>query len=123
MSLANSDLMPAIGGVGLPLLGSSPVVRKNSDDCLRALYTDCKVLESQLQKSKYLVGDRLTLADYFTVSTFMLAFMIYHQVLREKYPRLTEWFNEVWEMPVFKDVAGDLHLLNVPAPPWPEDQA
>lgn len=122
MSLANSDLLPAIGGVVLPLFGKHLAVRKNTEDCLRAFYTDCKLLEKHLQENKYLVGDRLTLADFFTVGTIMFAFVVFHKVLHADYPRLTEWFNEIYETPMFKDIAGDLHLANVPYPTLPEDK-
>ena len=122
MSLANSDLLPAIGGVILPLIGQYLAVRKNTEDCLRAFYTDCKLLEDRLQKNKYLIGDQLTLADFFTVGTLVFAFVVFHKVLHAEYPRLTEWFNEIYEMPMFKDVAGDLHLVNVPYPTLPKDE-
>lgn len=122
MSLANSDLLPAIGGVILPLLGRPVDVRKNSEDCLRIFHTDCRLLESHLQKNRYLIGDQLTLADFFTVGMLVFAFMVFHKVFHAEYPRLTEWFNEVYEVPMFKDVAGGLHLLNVPFPTLPEDK-
>lgn len=116
MSLANSDLLPAVGGVILPLIGRHLDVRKNSEDCLRAFHADCKLLENHLQKNKYLIGDMVTLADFFTVGMLVFPFMIFHKVLHAEYPRLTEWFNRVYEMPLFKDIAGDLNLLDVPFP-------
>ncbi|KAF2691133.1 glutathione S-transferase, partial [Lentithecium fluviatile CBS 122367] len=102
LSLANSDLLPAIGGIILPLLGLPLAVRKNTQDCLRALHADCKLLETHLQNSKYLAGDEVTLADFFTAGTMVFGVMVFHAMLREKYPRLLEWFLEVHGMPVFK---------------------
>lgn len=116
MSLANSDLLPAVGGVILPLIGRHMVVRKNSQDCLRAFYADCRLLDSHLQKNKYLVGGQLTLADFFTVGMLVFPFMIFHKVLHAEYRRLAEWFHEVYEIPMFKDIAGELHLLDLPIP-------
>lgn len=49
-------------------------------------------------------------------------FMVFHKVLHVEYKRLTEWFNAVYEVPMFKDVAGELHLLDVPLPKLPEEQ-
>ena len=121
MSIANSDLLPAIGGVILPLLGKPQIVRKNSEDCLRAFYTDCRLLETHLQKHQYLVGDQVTLADYFVVGVLVFAVMVFHKVLYKEYPRLMEWFEEVYEVPMFKEVAGELHLLDLPYPTLPED--
>ncbi|MCJ1400482.1 hypothetical protein MMC11_003688 [Xylographa trunciseda] len=121
MSLANSDLLPAVGGVILPLIGRPVAVRMNGHDCLRAFYADCRLLEEHLQANEYLVGGRPTLADFFTVGMLVFPFMVFHSVLHAEYPRLTEWFNAVYEVPMFKEVAGDLHLLDVPFPRLPED--
>lgn len=123
MSLANADLLPAIGGVILPLLGRHQVLRMDSDDCLRAFHTDCKLLDAHLQQHQYLIGDQLTLADLFTVGTMQFGVMVFHKALRAQYPRLTEWFHAVYELPMFKAIAGDLHLLNVPFPTLPEESA
>ncbi|KAF2133658.1 glutathione S-transferase, partial [Dothidotthia symphoricarpi CBS 119687] len=95
MSMANSDLLPAIGGVILPLLGMKLTVRKDRQDCLRAFHVDCKVLQNRLQQSRYLVGgDQPTLADLFTVGTLVFAVMVFHKMMRDEYPRLLEWFHE-----------------------------
>jgi elongation factor 1-gamma len=116
LSLANSDLLPAIGGVILPLLGLHQAVKKDTQDCLRAFHADCKVLDAQLRQSKYLVGEQVTLADLFTVGTLVFGVMVFHKMLKVEYPRLFEWFNEVYELPMFKAVAGELRLLDIPFP-------
>ena len=121
--MANSDLLPAIGGVILPLLGRPMKIRKNSDDCLRVLHVHFQLLERHLlqqqqqqqQSNKYyLLGDRVTLADLFVVGTLVFAVMVLHRMLEAEYPCLMGWFHDVFEMPLFKNVAGDLHLLDVP---------
>lgn len=122
MSRANSDLLPAVGGVILPLIGRPVPVRMNGEDCLRAFYQHCGLLEGRLRASRYLVGGEPTLADFFTVAMLVFPFMVFHEVLHKEYGRLTEWFNEVYEVPMFKDVAGDLHLLDVPFPRLPEEK-
>lgn len=121
MSLLNSDLLPAQGGVILPLIGRRQAVRNDKEDSLRALHNDFRTLEMHLQKKRYLVGEKLTLADFFAVGMLVFSFMIFHKVLSVEYPRLTEWFYEVHEVPMFKDVAGELHLLDVPYPTLPQD--
>ena len=122
MSLVNSDLLPAQGGVILPLIGRHETIRKDKEDSLRALHKDFRVLEDRLQKNRYLVGEHLTLADFFAVGMLVFSFMIFHKTLSANYPRLTEWFHEVHEVPMFKEVAGELHLLDVPVPTLPEDK-
>ncbi|KAJ0120542.1 hypothetical protein J7T55_015271 [Diaporthe amygdali] len=122
MSFANSDLLPAIGGVILPVIGLPLEVRMNDQDCLRVLRRDCKLLEDQLKKSKYLVGDQVTLADMFTVGLLFGAFMVLHKMLEAEYPRLTEWYNEVYHIPMFNSVAGPLHKLDIPVPTLSQSQ-
>ncbi|CAI6332015.1 unnamed protein product [Periconia digitata] len=121
MSFANSDLLPAIGGIILPLLGLPLAVRKNTQDCLRALHADFKLLEQQLQTSKYLVGDEVTLADYFTAGTMVFGVFVFHHLLRERYPRVLEWFLGMHEIPEFKEVVGELRFMEVPVPALEED--
>ncbi|KAF3058614.1 Beta-lactamase-like protein 2 [Daldinia childiae] len=58
MSMINSEMVPNIGGVVLPLLGRQPSVRQNSEDCLRRFHIGCKRLDTHLQKNRYLVGDQ-----------------------------------------------------------------
>ena len=83
MSLANSDLLPAQGGVILPIIGRPETIRKNTEDCLRALHKNFRLLESQLQKNKYLVGEQLTLADFFAVGMLVFSFMVFHKMLQQ----------------------------------------
>lgn len=150
MSFANSELLPNIGRVILPLMGRSLPIRKNSQDCLRQFHADCRYLEQHLASDptpnpnsksnssplsesavngdggngekrggkarKYLVGEQLTLADLFTVGTMIFAVKVFHEVLEREYSGLMRWFRRVYEEPMFKDVVGELELLNVPYP-------
>lgn len=147
--MANSDLVPAIGGVILPLLNRPLKVRKNRNDCLRALQIHLQLIESHLklqhqhqhqqegqehqqeqqekkeekeEKEKnekrnhsYLVGDRgvPTLADFFVVGTLQFAVMVLHKMFTAKYPCVMAWFLDVYKMPLFRDVVGDLHLMDM----------
>lgn len=120
--MANSDMMPAVGGVLLPLLGRHEVIRKNGDDCLRAFYADAKLLDRHLSKNSYLIGEKISLADFFVVAMLQFPFMVFHKELYPGYPKLTAWFNEVYNVPMFKDIAGDLHLLDVLYPKLSEDE-
>ncbi|KFA71133.1 hypothetical protein S40288_04507 [Stachybotrys chartarum IBT 40288] len=116
MSFANSELLPNIGGVLLPMLGRHQIVRTNADDCLRGFHTDCGYLNKHLQERDYLVADQLTIADLFTVGALIFAVKVFHPDLYAKYPHLMSWFKRIYEEPIFKDVVGELELLNVPYP-------
>ncbi|KAI0841393.1 glutathione S-transferase [Hypoxylon sp. FL0890] len=116
MSLANSDLLPAAGGIIIPLIGRQVDGQKDLQSSVRSFHKDCRLLEDHLTKNKYLVGDQITLADFFTVGMLKFPFIMGHKVLNVEYPRLREWFNRVYEMPMFKEVAGDLHFVDAPFP-------
>ncbi|KAI0182300.1 glutathione S-transferase [Xylaria flabelliformis] len=126
MSFANCDFMPAIGGCILPLIGRPVTIRKKTDDCLRAMYKHCQVMDDHLALSAnnnkdsnnddngfgsgYLVGEKLTVADIFVASLLFGLFKVFHPVVHEKYPSLTRWFYAQCEMPMFKDVAGEFEF-------------
>lgn len=57
MSFANSDLLPAIDGCSLPLIGRRPIIRQDADDSLRALRAGCQRADDHLKDNKYLVGE------------------------------------------------------------------
>ncbi|KAI8625041.1 glutathione S-transferase [Xylariaceae sp. FL1651] len=113
MSFANCDFMPAIGGCILPLIGRHVVIRKNTEDCLRAMYRHCQLTDDHLKTNRYLLGERLSLADIFVVSLLFGLFKIFHPVVHEKYPSLTRWFYEVYEMPMFIGVVDNEDVSQV----------
>lgn len=119
MSFANSELLPSIGGCILPLIGRRQVIRTNIDDSLRSLHKNFRLTDNHLVTNKYLIGEQLTIADFFTVSMLFGAFMVFHEVLQRDYRAITRWFYEVYDMPMYKDVAGDLPLLELPYPTLP----
>jgi elongation factor 1-gamma len=123
MSFANSELLPHIGGVVLPLLGRHQSVRKNSDDCLRGFYAGCRRLENHLQSSKYLAGGEVTLADLFAVGAMLFGVKIFYKVLRSEYPRLISWFHEVHDIPMLRAVLGEFQALDVPVPVLEEERS
>lgn len=123
MSYTNSDFLPAIGGSILPLIGRRQIIRQDGEDSLRAFYRHCKLTDNHLRVNKYVIGDRVTVADFFMVGMLTGAFMVFHKVLHVEYPSMIRWFHDVYNMPMYKDVAGVLHLLDLPFPTLPEDQA
>lgn len=121
MSFANSEMLPNIGGVLLPLMGRQLPIRMDSGDCLRGFHADCSYIEKHLAERKYLIAEQLTLADLFTVGCMVFAVKVFHRVLFAKYPRTMEWFKRVYEEPLFINEAGELDLLSISYPELPED--
>ena len=74
MSFSNSELQPPIGSYLGPLLGTDFYNKKNVDDAHKAAFKAIAVLEQHLLIHTFLVGERVTLADYFTAGILSKAF-------------------------------------------------
>lgn len=122
MSFVNSDFLPSIGGCILPLIGRRPIIRTNGDDCLRALHRHCKLTDNHLQANRYLIGERVTIADFFMVGMLTGSFMVFHKVFHADYSFMTKWFYDVYNMPMYREIAGDLRLLDLPFPTLPAEE-
>lgn len=122
MSFANSDFLPSIGGCVLPLIGRQQVIRKNGDDCLKVMHQNCKFTNDHLKIKKYLVGEHATLADLFMVSMLAGSFSVFHKVFHIDYTSMTRWFYDVYNTPMYKEVAGDMMFLDLPIPALPADE-
>lgn len=88
-------------------------VRKNTQDCLSALHDNFRLLEAHFQNNKYLIGDKATVADFFTAGTMVFAVMVFHGMLKDRYPTVLDWFHRVHKIPEFNDVVGELRFMNV----------
>lgn len=52
----------------------------------------------------------------------IFAVKVFHEMLGREYPSLMGWFWRVYEERMFKDVVGELELLDVPYPRLPEQE-
>lgn len=114
MSFANSDVLPSIGGCMLPLIGRRQVVRTNGDDCLGAVHQNCKLMDNHLKANRYLIGERLTIVDFFMVSMLAMSFSVFHKVFHADYTSMTKWFYDVYNMTMYKEGAGDFSFQICP---------
>ncbi|KAL5051907.1 hypothetical protein BDW71DRAFT_202052 [Aspergillus fruticulosus] len=113
MSFANSDLFPAIGGVFLPRIGQRQIIRQDDGDSLRVMLQRCKYLDEHLKRSRYLVGESLTIADFFAASLLMGAFAAFRKTMQERFETLCSWYEAVCEVGWFKEVAGGVPDLGL----------
>lgn len=91
-------------------------MQKDVQDCLRALHADLALLQNHLQGNKFLLGDEITITDYFVVGTMVFGVMVMHEMIGGEYPRVLEWFREVHGQTGFREVVGEVHLLGMPYP-------
>lgn len=105
MSFANSEVLPKFGAWYRPLLGLDSYNKKSVDDSSKGALKATSVLESHLTANTFLVGERVTLADYFAAALITRAFAtVLDKSWRSKNPAVTRWYKTVTQQPVFKAV-------------------
>ncbi|KAI9934098.1 hypothetical protein ASPWEDRAFT_168376 [Aspergillus wentii DTO 134E9] len=105
LSFANSELLPRFGAWYRPLMGLDGYNKKNVDEASKAALKNTAVLESHLTANTYLVGERITLADFFTASLLTRAFAtVLDKTFRSENPSVTRWYNTIVNQPAFKAV-------------------
>lgn len=105
LSFANSELLPRFGGWYRPLMGRDAYNKKNVDDASKAALKNMSVLEKHFTANTYLVGERITLADFFTAALLTRAFAtVLDQSFRSDNPAVTRWYSTVTNQPAFKAV-------------------
>ncbi|OJI96125.1 hypothetical protein ASPVEDRAFT_871789 [Aspergillus versicolor CBS 583.65] len=116
MSFANSDLFLAIGGVFLPRIGQRQIIRQDDEDSLRAMLRRCGHLERYLKDRRYLVGQTMTVADFFTASMLMGAYAAFRRKMGEMFPFLSAWYEDVCSVDWYRNVAGEVPDLDLEMP-------
>lgn len=72
----------------------------------KALATACGVLDAQLAKTPYLVGDEFTLADICYMPYVEYGMMTPAKEIFEKHPHLMAWWKRVSERPTWQKATG-----------------
>lgn len=127
LSFSNSEILPVSVNVFGPLIGRSPYNKKQVDEALATLKKINQVVEDRLTNYTYLVGERLTLADYFVASQYVRGFnYLFGSQWRKEFPAITRWFKTVISQPFLKDVLGEVEFIEKPVeytPPKKEKKA
>ena len=112
MSFTNSELLPRFGGWYRPLMGKDPYNKKNVEETSKAALKNIGVLEKHLTANTFLVGERITLADFFTAAILTRAFAtVLDKNWRSNNPAVTRWFTTVINQPPFKAVVENPVLI------------
>ena len=120
MSFANTEILPQLGKWFRPLIGRDPYNKKNVEDGQKATDANAQALESHLLINTYLVSERLTLADLFTVSIISRGFQFFFdKQWREEHPCLTRWYETVRNQEIYSAVAGKLEFIEKAIPNTP----
>ena len=123
MSFANTEILTALGGWFRPLIGRDPFNKKNVDDSQQRTQQAMKTLEDHFLVNTYLVGERLTLADLFTVSIVSRGFQFFFdKEWRSQNPNVTRWYETVYNQPIYSEVADKFEFIDQAIPNQPPKQ-
>lgn len=96
LSYANTDLWFALSSTFFPLVGRTPYNKKAVEAATLDSERFVDVIEKHLAKNTYLVGERVTVADYHTVAAVERAFRtVWGKDFISKHPAIYRWFNTV----------------------------
>ena len=105
LSYTNAEVLPHFGGWYRPLLGLDNYNKKNVDEASKNALKNIGVLETYLTANTYLVGERVTLADFFAAALLTRAFAtVLDKEWRSKNQAVTRWYNTIIDQPAFKAV-------------------
>lgn len=100
----------------LPLIGGRQIIAQDGDDSLRTMQARLRHLNDHLKLNRFLVGEQVTLADLFVVGILSGAYMGFRKMMAADYPDITKWFDVVYNIPMYKEVAGELPMFDLPFP-------
>lgn len=88
-----TDLAPVIAQAFLPLAGFVPFNKKSVDTALASGDKFAEIFNTHLKNNTYLVGERVTVADYVAVGMLSKAFnSIWDKTWAKSHPYLTRWY-------------------------------
>ncbi len=95
MDFTSTQVSEALGRI---FFGKDEAVK---EDGLKALTRFLPILERELEKHTYLVGESLTLADIVLLAS--LRYLEYTKVILSEYPALEKWRKNMQTIPSFKE--------------------
>lgn len=125
MSFVNNDVYDVLGGWFLPLIGRRPYVKESVLEHIELTEKRLRMIENQLGKSRYLAGEKLTLADLFVCGLLAAGFQCFFgREWRESHPEFTRWsrdvyHQEIYQMALAPEKRGKLFEIEVALPNEP----
>lgn len=112
--MCNFEVVPINGAIMYPILG----FRQYDDALYRKAKVDLSkilaILDADLLKKTFLVGDRVTFADIkMSMALYSLMTNIVDAESRKSYPNLTRWFETCVNQPQFIAVLGKTTLCDI----------
>jgi elongation factor 1-gamma len=114
MSFTNTEVLPKLGGWFRPLIGKDSFDRARMEENKKAALTALGVLERHLEQRTFLVGDSMTLADFFAASLLSRGFAyVLDRAWRRENPNLTKWQETVTSHPSWRAVVAEPVMIDI----------
>ncbi|KAH8808807.1 elongation factor 1-gamma [Xylogone sp. PMI_703] len=112
MSFANSEVLPKLSGWFRPYIGKDSFNKDRIDESKKSASLALLILEKHLSAHPYLVGEELTLADFFVASLISRGFMyVLDRAWRAQRPQVTRWYETVTNHPSWKAVMPNTVMI------------
>lgn len=113
MSFTNSEVLPKLGPWFRPLIGKGPVDKLRMNGSKKSAVLALQVLEKQLQGRLVLVGDTISLADFYAASMVSRGFLyVLDKRWRASSPNTTQWYERITNHPSWKAVVGTTVMID-----------
>ncbi|ODV84121.1 hypothetical protein CANARDRAFT_29295 [[Candida] arabinofermentans NRRL YB-2248] len=115
LSFGTSEFLLTASNAFRPILGRIPYNKQVVIENLAIVDVLNEIIETQLKKSKYLVGDSLTVADLFVASLYLRPFtVLFGEKWRDEHPIIMGWWNDVVSTEYLSWFFNDIKLIDVP---------
>lgn len=112
MSLCNSNVVKRMGAWILPLLGVAPYAPKGVEMAKKQTAQAIQIFEDHLRDKRFLVADRLTLADLFCAGLVSFGFAkVFDRTWRAHFPCFTAWYEMITVLEMYRAVVPDTVMV------------
>ncbi|KAG7885858.1 hypothetical protein KL938_000890 [Ogataea parapolymorpha] len=109
LSFFNTEFMPALCDWALPTVGILPYNAEQIQSGIERLEKLAGLIEKQLAKTKYLVGDEATLADLYASEFVKGAYSgLWDEFWVKEHPGIERWFDQLRTEPVVGESLKDI---------------
>ena len=116
IQFVDTAIAPSLTSWILPILGIGSYNKVIETGAIERVKSQLEILERQLVKKTYLVGERVTLADISAATSLYGAYkMLFDAEYRKQYPAVTRWFTTIVNQANFKAVAGEFAFCETTA--------